>query len=172
MVACVHLATRMNRGFPVEGAGRTLAVVRQFLLATVLLGLVGTGTELLLIGHFDGVTQFIPLVLLAAALAAVVWHLLGPRASNVRALQVIMGMLAAAGMIGIGLHYEGNVEFERELYPSLEGVELMWKALTGATPIFAPGSVTLLGLVGLAYTYRHPCLRRRGGVSGAQEDET
>jgi hypothetical protein len=30
------------------------------------------------------------------------------------------------------------------------------KTITGATPVLAPGSMVLLGLVGFAYTYRHP----------------
>jgi len=35
----------------------------------------------------------------------------------------------------------------------------MSKALAGATPVLAPGSMSLLGVVGLALTYRHPLLR-------------
>jgi hypothetical protein len=37
----------------------------------------------------------------------------------------------------------------------------MSKALTGATPVLAPGSMSLLGVIGLALTYRHPLLRDR-----------
>jgi len=42
---------------------------------------------------------------------------------------------------------------------------LLSKTLTGATPVLAPGSMSLLGVIGLASTYRHPLLR-----SGAQEN--
>jgi hypothetical protein len=45
------------------------------------------------------------------------------------------------------------------MYPSLGGVQLVRETLTGATPVLAPGSMTLLGLVGLAHTYGHPQLR-------------
>jgi hypothetical protein len=36
---------------------------------------------------------------------------------------------------------------------------LISKTLTGATPVLAPGSMSLLGLIGLAFTYGHPGLR-------------
>jgi hypothetical protein len=38
-------------------------------------------------------------------------------------------------------------------------MSLISKTLTGATPVLAPGSMSLLGVVGLAFTYRHPALR-------------
>jgi hypothetical protein len=69
-----------------------------------------------------------------------------------------MMLFIVSGGIGIGLHYDGNVEFELEMYPSLSGVELIGKTLTGATPVFAPGTMALLGLIGLALTYRHPAV--------------
>jgi hypothetical protein len=44
------------------------------------------------------------------------------------------------------------------MYPSMRGFDMIQKTLTGATPVLAPGSMTLLGLIGLTYSYRHPCL--------------
>jgi hypothetical protein len=49
----------------------------------------------------------------------------------------------------VGLHYQGNVEFERELAPDASGLPLVWEALKGATPALAPGTMMLLGAVGL-----------------------
>jgi len=40
--------------------------------------------------------------------------------------------------------------------PSLGGSELYMKALMGATPLLAPGTMIQLGLVGLAFAFRHP----------------
>ena len=74
-------------------------------------------------------------------------------------MQLLMVLFLGAGILGVGLHYQGNNEFELEMYPSLAGVELLSKALTGATPVLAPGSMSLLGVIGLALTYRHPLLR-------------
>jgi hypothetical protein len=39
------------------------------------------------------------------------------------------------------------------MYPTMSGVPLIVSTLTGATPVLAPGSMSLLGLVGLAVTY-------------------
>ena len=70
-----------------------------------------------------------------------------------------MVMLVLSGFVGLWLHYQGNTEFEREMYPTLNGFELFRESLTGATPTLAPGTMLELGFLGLAYTYRHPNLR-------------
>jgi hypothetical protein len=62
-----------------------------------------------------------------------------------------------SGIAGVGLHYDGNVEFERELHPKDTGVTFLRHTVAGATPVLAPGSMVLLGLIGIAHTYRHPC---------------
>ncbi|MFB3131882.1 MAG: hypothetical protein ACE10K_05095, partial [Rhodothermales bacterium] len=49
-------------------------------------------------------------------------------------------------------------EFELEMYPTLKGLELFWESIKGATPALAPGTMIQLGLLGWAYTYRHPAL--------------
>jgi hypothetical protein len=61
-------------------------------------------------------------------------------------------------LVGLYLHYRGNVEFALERDPSLSGARLLWKALRGATPALAPGALSQLGLLGLLYTYGHPAL--------------
>jgi hypothetical protein len=141
---------------------RVVATIRRLLITTLLLGTVGTAGELLLLGHFESPLQFVPLVLLGLGLAVVVWQLAAPRAASVRALQTIAILYLAAGVAGVGLHYDGNASFELDMYPSRAGVELVRKALTGATPVLAPGSLALLGLVGVAYTYKHPALDNAG----------
>jgi hypothetical protein len=141
---------------------RALLTIRRLLIVTLLVGMVGTAGELLLLGHFGSPLQVVPLVLLGLGLAAVVWQLAAPRAESVRALQMIAILFLAAGVTGVGLHYDGNAAFELDMYPSRAGVELARKALTGATPVLAPGSMTLLGLVAAAYTYKHPALGAAG----------
>jgi hypothetical protein len=138
--------------------GDALVSIRRWLLWTLAAGVAGTELELLLLGHFDSASQVIPLVLLACGAGCVVWHAAAPRRSSVRAMQTMMALFVASGVLGVALHYRGNVEFELEMYPAMRGFELMGKTLTGATPIFAPGSMVLLGLVGLACTHRHPAL--------------
>ena len=137
---------------------QTIGNIRKFLLATLVIGMLGTGAELLLIGHFEMVAQWIPLILLGLGAAAVAWHAMAPRPLTVRTLQMTMGLFIVSGAVGVALHLRGNAEFELEVTPSMGGVELFQKTLTGATPALAPGSMTLLGLIGLTHSYRHPSL--------------
>ena len=102
----------------------------------------------------------IPLGLLAAGLLALVWHAVHRSAAPLRALQVLMLMFVIAGATGLLLHYRGNAEFELEMYPSKAGWELFRESMMGATPALAPGTMIQLALIGLAYSYRHPLLRR------------
>jgi hypothetical protein len=135
------------------------AAMRRLLLALVGIGAAGLEVELLLLEHFDSALQWTPLVLLGVVLAAVllVWRRPSPR--TVRFFQVVMALCVAAGVVGIVLHYRGNVEFELEHEP-LHGWKLFWEAIRGATPALAPGAMAQLGLLGLVYSYRHPALRR------------
>lgn len=139
-----------------RGDSRTLGNVRRALLWTLLAGLAGTGVELILLGHVEGAAQYIPLVLIAVALVCGAWHAVRPSRASVTALQAVMVLCLAAGGVGIGLHYRGNLEFELEMYPEMSGAELIQKVATGATPVLAPGTMSLLGVIGLLHTYRHP----------------
>ena len=135
---------------------RTLARLRAMLLATLILGMLGTGAELLLLGHTEGWQQQAPLVLLGAGIVTGLGHAVRPTAGTVRLLQALMLLFIIAGGAGVYLHYRGNVEFELEMYPKMIGAELFSNTMTGATPVLAPGTMLVFGLVGLASTYRHP----------------
>jgi len=143
--------------------------IRAFLLATLAVGIIGMGVELLLIGHAESVQQQIPLVLLALGAVTLGVHAAASRPVTVRALQAVMTLFVISGAVGVWLHYRGNVEFELEMYPSMGGLELVQKTLTGATPVLAPGSMTLLGLIGLTHSYRHPCIY--GGADALRNEE-
>jgi hypothetical protein len=136
-----------------------LSRIRTILLLTLVFGTAGMLAELLLIGHDESTSQFVPLVLLGSGLVLTALLLAAPTVAGVRLLQLLMALFLGSGLLGIGLHYQGNEEFELEMYPSLSGRALVTKTLTGATPVLAPGSISLLGIVGLAFTYRHPLLR-------------
>lgn len=145
----------MNRDVP-AGSGP----LRRILLAVFLLGALGTLAELILLEHYEDWWQLLPLALLGASPVAVALMILRPGAASVRSFQMLMLVLVAAGGIGVYQHYTGNVEFELEMYPSRGGFELIWESLKGATPTLAPGAVAQLGLLGLAYCFRHPLLAR------------
>ena len=128
--------------------------LRRALLWTLVAGLIGTGAELLLLGHIEGATQFIPLVLIALAIGVALWHAWARSPVSGRVLRGVMALCVAAGVLGIGLHYRGNLEFELEMYPTMAGAELIQKVATGATPVLAPGAMSLLGVVGWLITWR------------------
>jgi hypothetical protein len=132
--------------------------VRRLLLAALVMGIVGTGTELLLINHVEAWAQLIPVVLLALALPALVWQIAAPRETPVQVFQVTMVLFIAAGLIGLVFHYQGARAFQLEVDPSLNGAALFWKTVRAkAPPALAPGSMIGLGIVGLAYAQ---CVRR------------
>lgn len=136
----------------------TLAALRRALFAMLVLGLLGTGTELLLIGHFEDAWQWAPLALIAAGLLVLLWHGMGRGRASLRTLRVLSLLFVLAGFVGVVLHFQGNAEFEREMTPAIETGELVRASMTGATPALAPGTMILLGLLGFAYAFRHPAL--------------
>ncbi len=141
-----------------------LAGIRRILLFVLLIGMIGTGTELLFQGHVEEPSQLIPVVLIGAALLSLLWHLLQRGPGSLRVLQITMVFFIAAAFVGMYLHYSANVEFQLEMDPSLAGLDLFWKAMAAKVPpALAPGSMAQLGLIGLAYTYRHPELSRPPG---------
>lgn len=143
----------------------TLDVVRRVLLAILLIGLVGTTTELLLLKHDEDFAQFIPLVLIGIAFAAIAWHEVHRGTASLRLFQITMVLFVAAGFLGMYFHYQANVEFQKEVDPAIAGRELLVKAMTAKTPpALAPGSMSQLGLIGLAYAYRYPVRRRHDGT--------
>ena len=148
---------------PRSAAEATLAAVRTFLLGIFLLGALGTTAELVLIEHYEELWQLSPLVLLGAGVLAAGWQLRRGDRASVRALRLLMLLYLASGVVGVILHVQGNVEFEREMEPTIGGLALAWEALRGATPALAPGTMIQLGLVGLAATFRHPAARRHAG---------
>jgi hypothetical protein len=132
---------------------------RRALLAILLLGFLGSGTELVLLEHFQDITQLVPLALIVLGFMSVVWTALDPGRTALRGLQVVMLLCAVSGPVGMAFHYKGNMEYQLESNPSAGGLELFMKVMHAkAPPALAPGAMLQLGLLGLAFTYRHPTL--------------
>jgi hypothetical protein len=135
----------------------TLGAIRRILLGILVLGVIGTAVELLLLSHDEGALQLVPLAAMAAGLMVIFWHVSSGTGRSLRALRVTMLAFIAVGGIGIGLHYRGSAEFQTEVDPSIAGFALFKKVMTSkAPPALAPGVMAQLGLLGLAYTFRHP----------------
>ena len=130
--------------------------IRLALLVILALGIPGSALELLLLKHTDGPWQLLPLFLLAASALVLAWIALAPSLVGLRLWRLLMVLFVVSGLVGVLLHYRGNVEWELERMPGTGGWDLFRRAIMGATPSLAPGTMLQLGLVGLLYTYRHP----------------
>jgi hypothetical protein len=146
--------------------------VRRWLAATFVLASLGTAAELLLLEHTERAVQWAPLALIAAALLVLAWHAAAPSRASVRAFQAAMILFAAAGAVGATLHYRGNVEFEKEMHPDAGAWTLFRGAMMGATPALAPGTMVLLGSIGLLFAYRHPAASGPGAVEPSPKEDS
>ena len=130
--------------------------LRRLLLAVVVIGTIGLIADLLLLGHYEEWTQWLPLAVLGAVLAGALALWLRPTTNSLRAFRALMVATLVTGIAGLALHFAGNREFELEMDGDLRGWALVRAALRGATPALAPGAMIQLALLGLALTWRYP----------------
>ncbi len=136
---------------------------RRILLAILILGIAGISLELWLLAHTEDVYQLIPLILAVSAIVAAAAVVGRPSAGTVRLFQAVMALFLLSGVVGMWLHFQVNMEFQLEMDPALTGMALFRKSiLAKSPPALAPGAMIQLGLIGLAYTFRHPALARPG----------
>jgi hypothetical protein len=140
-----------------------LSALRALLAFILIVGMVGMGTELFLLEHTEDFWQWTPIVLMGSSLLILIWHFVTRSRVSLRVHQGIMILFVLSGALGSLLHFQGNAEFELEMNPAVQGAELFGKTMMGATPVLAPGTMIQLGLIGLAYAFRHPALRRPAG---------
>ena len=135
---------------------------RRILLTILLLGIAGISLELWLMAHTEDVYQLIPLILAIAGVIAMLIIALKPSVGTVRVFQAVMALFVLSGVVGMWLHFQVNMEFQLEMDPALAGMPLYQKAiLAKSPPALAPGAMIQLGLIGLAYTFKHPALTPR-----------
>lgn len=140
---------------------RVVRELRRFLLVILVLAMTGTFADLLLMDHYADRWQLIPLVLLALAALTLLWHALDRRVAAVRAFQVIMSLFIVGGVAGLILHYQTSAAFHAEGDSTIQGWRMVWMVLRSKVPpTLAPAVMLQMGLIGLAYTYKHPALTR------------
>jgi len=140
----------------VISAGQVLELLRVAILGVLVLGITGTVIELLLLEHdeADKPLQFVPLILIAAGVAAIIWHLARPGPATLGTLSVVMVLYVLSSFVGFLAHFYGSAEFVLELNPEAGTWDILEKALHAkAPPLLAPGMMMQLGLLGLAYVY-------------------
>ena len=143
--------------------------LRQLVFALIVFGMLGLLVELVLLEHYEDWEQWIPLVLLGIGLvdAAIVFRRTSP--GTLRWFRALMAVYVLVGGLGLYFHLSGNMEFALERDATLSGLRLLLKSVHGGTPILAPGALTQLGLLGLAYAFRHPALG--AATTGSAGDE-
>jgi hypothetical protein len=147
------------------GSADHVDVLRRWILGVLVLGLLGTITELILLSHYEQPLQLVPVLLIVAAVAVLAWHLKRRDGASLVALQIVMALFVLAGFAGVAAHFHGSTEFQLDLNPDMSAWELIDKVMRAkAPPVLAPGMMLQLGLLGLAYAYsdaRHRARARR-----------
>lgn len=126
--------------------------IQWLITGIVLILLVGTGMELLLIGHYEDTKQLIPLILITTSFGLFLVTYFNHNQSIITFFRIIMALCVISGIVGCWFHLEANFEFENEMYPTLGGWSLFKESLSGAIPALAPGSMIVIGMIGYLYT--------------------
>src|SRR5215469_17062693 len=125
----------MDAGRPeVDTDGVVLERLRLWIVGIIVLGLIGTMTELLLLEHDEQALQFVPLVLMVLGAVTLGWHAMAKSTASLRALQVVMGLFVLSGFAGMAAHFNGSMEYQLELNPDLTMAELLDKILHAKAP--------------------------------------
>jgi hypothetical protein len=142
-------------------APQRLVRVRRLILALLAFGLMWVAVDLVLLEHYEDPVMFVPFAAVTVGLAAIALDLSAATAGTARVFQVAMGALIVSGLAGVVVHYQGSLEFQLDMDPTMSRWDLFWKVLhMKAPPTLAPGIMVQLGLLGLVATAGHPALAR------------
>jgi hypothetical protein len=131
-----------------------VTIIRRLILGVLVLGMAGLLAELLLLGHYEGFTQWIPLLALAAGLGALALDGAYARWWTHGLLALVMVAFIGTGLLGVYFHFAGSREFQREMDPTMSGATLLWHVLRAKSPpTMAPCTLVQMGILGLGYAY-------------------
>ena len=119
---------------------------KKLLYILMLFTSLGMTLELLLLEHFESFYQAIPFIVLVVFIPGMLWV----RSQKVKMLLSLL--LGLTGIIGMGFHLTSNRDFEKEMRPSVSGLDLFFETLTGALPVMAPGAFISLAIIGYIIT--------------------
>ena len=147
--------------------------MRMMLFAVLFMGMAGTAAELLLTSHTEDGWQKLPVGLLLWGMVILPVVAFNPKRISVALMRALMVLFILAGALGTWFHYESNAEFAVELTPGLSGFALMKASLTRPTPPpLAPGTMIMLGLLGLIASYaKNTEYRTQNTEYGTQDTE-
>ena len=132
---------------------RHLNSVNRVLSFSFLAGSFGILFDLLLMHHYEGYAQSIPILLLSLCAVIFIANLFLNTMWLLRSFKFILGILTICAALGVYFHLSGKAEFKTEIDPSLEGWNLILACITGHSlpPVLAPGSIILVALSGYAW---------------------
>src|SRR5690348_8230790 len=125
----------------------TVSAIRSIILAVILLGLAGTGLELLFVNHFESTSQWIPVVLIGLAFLVLGAYGVTRSGPLLRVFQAVMIMFILSGFAGIALHYQHDAAHAEKDSPGIQGAELFRTAVAQEAPLLAPGTMIELGML-------------------------
>ncbi len=133
---------------------RRLSLIDTLIWCVLILGMAGLLAELSLLSHYEDLRQTIPIVLLAAGLAALILDRVSPRRWTPRVIHIIMILFIFAGLVGMYLHFDGSRQFQLEMDPGMSGATLIWHVLQAKSPpTLSPGTLVQMGILGMGYAY-------------------
>ena len=113
--------------------------------------MVGTVLDLYLLSHYESRLQLIPILCISLLMLTMI-VLFFLRTKLVRRLfKFILVITTLSGVYGVYLHLVANYEFEIEMKPTANNLDLFLESLSGALPALAPFSMIVLALIGYSY---------------------
>lgn len=118
-----------------------------------------TIVEMVLIGHFESWTQWVPTLASALGLGAVAAVRFAPRPHVLVAARGTLLLVGASAFWGAYAHLSANLALELEVRPGASVRDVWWDALGGGVPTLASGVLLLGAALALAATlWREPHL--------------
>lgn len=147
--------TEVVSGKSSDSAAEILRRLRRFLLLLTVSLFAGALVELWLVGHTEDVIQLVPFVASVVGIVVSLLVFFWPSTGTIRVMRIWMAVVVLGTLLGVYLHIEGNVAFEREVDPQATTSKLILQGLGGGNPLLAPGILAIAALLAVASTYRY-----------------
>lgn len=125
--------------------------LKYVILYTLIFFLLGSLTELYLIKHYEDTTQTIPIFCIGLSLASLIVLYFKVSKLTIILFKLSLFLISLVGLSGVFLHLNSNYEFEKEMRPNSNSLDLFIESLSGALPALAPLNLVLLAMVGYSY---------------------
>lgn len=147
--------TEVVSGKSSDSAAEILRRLRRFLLLLTVSLFAGALVELWLVGHTEDVIQLVPFVASVVGIVVSLLVFFWPSTGTIQVMRIWMAVVVLGTLLGVYLHIEGNVAFEREVDPQATTSKLILQGLGGGNPLLAPGILAIAALLAVASTYRY-----------------